>query len=160
MKLKNIFLRVHYEFGPNAKKFSVKAYASELGGKVRNGSRRPTLHFYKPQHSIAPWLKPVHFIDWRGERENPEPFRLFTLRFSICKSGAKTSLGPVQAIRVEQASPVALGGFGHALLAHLISWESICACSSREGSHKLNWVTCSEMVSFSTDGPGDAWWSC
>lgn len=50
----------------------------------------------------------------------------------------KASLDHVQAIWVERAYPVALSDFGHALLPHLISWESICACSSREGGHELN----------------------
>ncbi len=101
--------------------------------------------------SLFYWLK-------RKERK-PRTFLLFSLHFSICKSGGKASLDHVQAIWVERACPVALSDSGHALLPHLISWESICACSSREGGHELNWVTCSEMVSFSTDGPGDPWWN-
>lgn len=87
--------------------------------------------------SLFYWLK-------RKDR-NPRTIILFSLSISICKSGGKTSLDHIQAIRVEQASTVALSDFGHALLPHLISWESICACSSREGSQKLNWVICSEM---------------
>lgn len=101
--------------------------------------------------SLFYWLK--------RKKRKPRTFLLSNLPFTICKSGEKASLDHVQAIRVERASPVALSESGHALLVHFISWESICACSSREGGHELNWVTCSEMVSFSTDGPGDPWWN-
>ena len=102
--------------------------------------------------SLFYWLK-------RKERK-PRTILLLSLRFSICKSGGKASLHHVQAIWAKWASPVAVSDSGHALLPHLISWEGICACSAREGGHKLNWVTCSKMVSFSTDGPGDPWWNC
>lgn len=102
--------------------------------------------------SLFYWLK-------RKERK-PRAFLLFSLRFSICKNGGKASPDHVQAIWMERASPVALSDYGYALLPHLISWESISACSTAEGGHELNWVTCSEMVSFSTDGPRDPWWNC
>lgn len=85
--------------------------------------------------SLFYWLK-------RMERKS-RTFLLFSFRFSICKSGGKASLDHVQAIWVERASSVALSDSGHALLPHFISWESICACSTREGGHELNWVTCS-----------------
>lgn len=127
----------------------VQAYAFEL---VKLGM--------VPEDQLSLLQSSALFYWFKRKERKPWTILLSSLCFSICKSGGKASLDHVQAIRVERASPVALSDFGHALLTHPISWESICACSSREDGHKLNWVTCSEMVSFSTDGPRDAWWNC
>lgn len=150
-------LRVCYKFSPNAT-FSLLCRHMPLNWGAKLGMvPEDQLSILQASALNSSMIKAGLFYWLKRKERKPRTSLLFSLHFSICKSGGKASLDHVQAIRVERASPVALSDFGHALLPHLISWESICACSSREGSHKLNWVTCSEMVSFSTDGPGDAW---
>lgn len=88
---------------------------------------------------------PFYWLKRKKKRKSPAPFQLFPLHSSICKSGANTSLAPVRAIRAEQVCPLAAGRLRPCSVtsAHQLG-ESICTCRSGEGSHRLNWVTCSE----------------
>lgn len=82
-------------------------------------------------------IKASLFYRLKGkEKKTPEPFNISVSTSPSVK--VVENLDHVQAIWAERASPVALSDSGHALLPHLISWESICACSSREGGHELN----------------------
>lgn len=126
-------LRVCYKFCPNAI-FSLLCRHMPLNWGVKLGTvPEDQLSILQASALNSAMIKAGLFYWLKRRERKPRTFLLFSLCCSICKKVVeKASLDHVVAIRVERVSPVALRDFGHALLPHLISWESICACSSRE----------------------------
>lgn len=72
--------------------------------------------FCELQHSMASWLKPVYFIDWKGRGETPEPF-----------SSAPPSVKAVEkppltmSKQLRESGPLLLHPVTSAMLRYLIS---------------------------------------
>lgn len=72
--------------------------------------------FCKLQHSMASWLKPVYFIDWKGRGETPEPF--YSAPPSV-KAVEKPPLTMSKQLR--ESGPLLLHPVTSAMLCYLIS---------------------------------------